>query len=222
MFPFRPIKSFPSPLIRVLRLQHLHTSPTVHIFKRSNQPIPSDPTTQTNQSSNLDKERYDKHAILKRVPKFLRPYTTQFIHAPISHVTAFIILHELTAIVPLIGTWYVLHQYHDLFMSSTMELPSWAIEKGTKIIDKAMQDWDFGDYSLNDKVRFIMEGAYAYVIVKALFPVRIVITLLGMPWFAKWFVLPFQKMFSRKRPVAKVEKQPIQEHAPKKVDKPRL
>lgn len=104
-----------------------------------------------------------------------------------------------------------------------MELPSWAIEKGTKIIDKAMQDWDFGDYSLNDKVKFIMEGAYAYVIVKALFPVRIAVSLLGMPWFAKWFVLPFQKMFSRKRrPVAKVEEQPIKEHSPKKVDKPRL
>lgn len=103
-----------------------------------------------------------------------------------------------------------------------MELPSWAIEKGTRIIDKAMQDWDFGDYSLNDKVKFIMEGAYAYVIVKALFPVRIAVSLLGMPWFAKWFVLPFQKMVSRKRPMAKVEGQAIKEHSPKKVEKPRL
>lgn len=158
------------------------------------------------------------HPILKRVPRFLRPYTTQFIGAPVSHVTAFIILHELTAIVPLVGFWYVLHRYHDLFMSASLDLPAWAIEKGTKVIDKAMADWNFDDYSLNDKMRFIMEGAYAYVIVKALFPVRLAASLLGMPWFARWFVLPFTKMFSRKPPAAPA----IPPQTVKKVSKPRL
>lgn len=221
MFPFRPVRTAYKPLVCGLRLQHLHSSSLSLLFSKKvpdqhKQPVAT-PATE------IDKEGYNKHPILSKVPKFMRPYTTHFIRAPVSHVTAFLILHELTAIVPLIGTWYVLHQYHDLFMTASMDLPAWAIEKGTKIIDKAMQDWDFGDYSFNDKVKFIMEGAYAYVIVKALFPIRIVFSLLGMPWFAKWFVLPFTKMFSKKKPVAPKEVDSnVQQHIPKKVDKPRL
>lgn len=195
-----------------------HTSPALALFGKNSPAPASPPPTSSNQA---EKQAYDKHPILSRIPKFLRPYTTQFIHAPVSHVTAFIILHELTAIVPLVGTWYVLHQYHDLFMTASMDLPAWAIEKGTKIIDKGLQDWDFGDYSFNDKAKFIMEGAYAYVIVKALFPVRLGISLLGMPWFARWFVLPFTKMFSRKK-TKKVEGSEKTEHTPKKIEKPRL
>lgn len=164
---------------------------------------------------------YKTHPILKRVPRFLRPYTTRFIGAPVSHVTAFLILHELTAIVPLVGFWYLFHQYHDVFMSASMDLPAWALEKGTKVIDKAMADWDFGNYSMNDKVKFIMEGAYAYVIVKALFPVRLGFSLLGMPWFAKWFVLPFTNMFSRTRKTPPAPST-TPEQTVKKVTKPRL
>jgi hypothetical protein len=45
--------------------------------------------------------RADK--VLNRVPRFLRNYTDGLRNAPVSHVVAFLILHELTAIVPLIG-----------------------------------------------------------------------------------------------------------------------
>lgn len=172
-----------------------------------------------------DDPKYDNHKILKRVPRFLRPYTTQFIYAPVSHVTAFLILHELTAIVPLVGVWYALHQYHDVFMGLTLDLPDWALEKGTKVMDKVLQDWDFKDYSLNEKMQFITEGAYAYVIVKALFPVRLAVSLFGMPFFAKWFVLPFTRFFVRKKAQAAPAKQPdnaIQPHKVKKVKKFRI
>lgn len=164
------------------------------------------------------------HPILKRVPKFLLPYTKNFINAPISHVTAFLILHELTAIVPLVGFWYLFHKYH---WSVPMDLPSWAIEKGTKIIDKSMESFDYTNFSLADKARFIMEGAYAYVLVKTLFPIRIMVSLGLMPLFAKYFVVPFTRMFRRKRtPKAASEALDINE-APaqvklKKVNKPRL
>lgn len=164
---------------------------------------------------------YENHPLLSKIPRFLRPYTTQFITAPVSHVTAFVVLHEITAIVPLVIIWYVLHQHHDLLMVSALDLPAWAIEKGTKVIDKAMTDWDFGNYSLNDKVRFITEGAYAYVIVKALFPIRLAFSLLGMPFFARWFVLPITGLF-KKKPAPKPEKVSIEPHAAKTVEKPRL
>ncbi|QFZ29822.1 putative MIOREX complex component [Clavispora lusitaniae] len=234
MLLFRPIGVLrPRGLISFHSNRSFHVSPLSLLFKGGNpanrkvggetEPLPKPeikpvaPITPKQSDAALE-ETYRKHPILKRVPRFLRPYTTQFIGAPVSHVTAFLILHEFTAIVPLVGLWYVFHQHHDLFMSASMDLPAWAIEKGTKVIDSAMANWDYGNYSLNDKVKFIMEGAYAYVIVKALFPIRLVFSLVGMPWFAKWFVLPFTKMFSRKaKPKSSTPVQTV-----KKVEKPML
>lgn len=132
--------------------------------------------------------------IASRIPKFLRPYTTDFMHAPISHVTAFIVLHELTAIVPLIGLWYVFHQHHEWI---PMDLPTWALDKGMAVIDKGLDKWDFSDYSVTEKAKFIMEGTYAYAITKALFPFRLMFSVSMMPWFARWFVVPITRAFSR-------------------------
>lgn len=156
-----------------------------------------------------------KHPILDRIPRFLRRYAGRFINAPVSHVSAFLILHELTAIMPLIGIWYFLHHNHD--MIPTMDLPSWALEKGTKVIDKSMEKFDFSDYSLHDKAQIIVEGAYAYVVVKALFPVRLGFSLALMPLFAKWVILPITRLFGRKQ---EVEEKPAVKL--KKVEKPRL
>ena len=36
-----------------------------------------------------------------RLPKFLQRYTTSIVNAPVSHVASFLLLHEITAIVPL-------------------------------------------------------------------------------------------------------------------------
>ena len=62
-------------------------------------------------------------------------------NAPVSHVVSFLILHELTAIVPLLSLWYLFHQFPDMLPS--FDLPTWAIDKGTKIIDDAMNKYDF-------------------------------------------------------------------------------
>lgn len=40
--------------------------------------------------------------VLDRLPKFLHPYTSGLRNAPGTHITSFLILHELTAIIPLI------------------------------------------------------------------------------------------------------------------------
>ncbi len=40
--------------------------------------------------------------IQNRIPRFFRPYTAPLLHAPGTHITSFLILHELTAIIPLI------------------------------------------------------------------------------------------------------------------------
>lgn len=176
--------------------------------------------TKTTDISDIDAAKLQSHPILKRVPKFLQKYCIRFIDAPFSHVTAFLILHELTAIVPLVGIWWVLHKYN---FSIPLDLPLWAIDKGTKIIDKLLESVDFSKFSLNDKWRIISEGAYAYVIVKFLLPVRVFVSLALMPWFARTFVVPFTSLFSKKKkPQTKLVTTPPAEVKVKPVTKPRL
>lgn len=49
-----------------------------------------------------------------RLPKFLQRYTTPLITAPVTHISAFLLLHELTAIVPLFGLAGLFHYSHWL------------------------------------------------------------------------------------------------------------
>jgi hypothetical protein len=46
-----------------------------------------------------------------RLPAFLRRYTTPLRNAPVSHISAFLLLHEITAIVPLFGFAAVFHYF---------------------------------------------------------------------------------------------------------------
>lgn len=47
--------------------------------------------------------------ITSRLPRFLQRYTTPLITAPITHISAFLLLHELTAVVPLFGLAATFH-----------------------------------------------------------------------------------------------------------------
>lgn len=202
-----------------LWLRLLHRSAPRHLFKGDlasaspNHPPPSSPVT---------------HPILKRIPRFLRPYTSNFINAPLSHVTAFLILHELTAIVPLVGFWYLFHKYHWMI---PMDLPTWAIERGSKIIDSSLERFDFSTYSVGDKFAIVTEGAYAFVVVKFLLPLRILLSVTLMPSFARWFIIPFTKMWRRNKtpppPAVSLSPKAHGDHVDtavktKKIDKPRL
>lgn len=44
-----------------------------------------------------------------RLPRFLQKYTKQVVNAPITHISAFLLLHELTAVVPLVGLAGIFH-----------------------------------------------------------------------------------------------------------------
>ena len=57
---------------------------------------PSDLTPETSQKARARLEH-----INSRLPKTLRGYTTPLVNAPLSHISAFLLLHELTAVVPL-------------------------------------------------------------------------------------------------------------------------
>ncbi|KAL7625204.1 hypothetical protein AAE478_004419 [Parahypoxylon ruwenzoriense] len=61
-------------------------------------------------SSAARKQTQRLHAILERagkwVPRRLRPYLSRLRSAPLSHVAAFLALHEVTAVAPLLGLTY--------------------------------------------------------------------------------------------------------------------
>jgi hypothetical protein len=59
-----------------------------------------------NQTSRIDK-------ILSRLPPSLQKYTTNLRSAPVSHVVAFLLLHEITAVLPLLGLFGLFHYYSD-------------------------------------------------------------------------------------------------------------
>ncbi len=60
------------------------------------------------------KTRLRVDRINARLPRFLRRYTTPLVAAPLTHISAFLLLHELTAIVPLFGLAGFFHYTHWL------------------------------------------------------------------------------------------------------------
>lgn len=138
------------------------------------------------------------HPIFKRLPKFLHKYAVNFINTPVSHVTSFIVLHELTAVVPLFALWGTFH-----YLDFTPQLGDWIMERGIEFI-KAMGERNGWDFSGPEKgYRLILQGASAYAIVKTLLPLRAAISLFLTPWFARRFVIPITRVFRRKKVVDK-------------------
>jgi hypothetical protein len=157
--------------------------------------------------------------INRRLPKFLHKHTSALASAPLSHITSFLILHEITAIVPLFGLAATFHYTHWL--------PSWFAEgawvlagveqfgkyfkrkgwvRGEDVVEaehevelrRRDQLWNVGEGG----ARLIVEFATAYTITKALLPLRVMMSVWATPWFARTTTLPviarFKRLFSRK------------------------
>jgi Hypothetical protein FLILHELTA len=60
-------------------------------------------------SNSTSKTRARVSKILDRVPRPLRKYTNGLRTAPITHIISFLVLHEITAVVPLVGLSYYFH-----------------------------------------------------------------------------------------------------------------
>lgn len=159
------------------------------------------------------RSRFDR--LINRTPRFLRPALTSLRVAPISHVTAFFVLHEITAIVPLFGLAGAFHYLHWLppyftegawVMDGVEKFGRYARKKGW-ISDKEEQSVEeeiaqghaaeieegkTSDMFKRDQetTRWIVEFATAYAVVKALIPLRIVVSVWASPWFARWTIIP--------------------------------
>lgn len=136
-----------------------------------------------------------EHPLFKRIPKFLHPYTIGFMNAPVSHVTSFILVHELTAIAPLFGLWGI---FYYLDYTPVAGIPDWLLVKGTHFIDILADRNGWTSLKSETGAKIVLQGAVAYAIVKVLLPFRVFISLASMPWVARWVVIPFTRLFTRK------------------------
>lgn len=167
------------------------TSP-VTLNKLSSDTCHQDTPTKTSNDGKIVVD-ISKHPIIKRLPKFLHPYTVRFLNAPVSHVTSFMILHELTAIAPLFGLWGLFSYYEYM----PPGIPQFLIESGTDFINRMGERNSWTSLKSEEGAKMVLQGAAAYAIVKVLLPVRAAVSLLVMPWFARWVVIPCTRTFRR-------------------------
>lgn len=154
-----------------------------------------------------------------RLPRFLQRYTTPLRNAPVSHITAFLLLHEVTAIVPIFGFVALFHYFNWLpplaegkWVKDGMEkFGKWLRKRGWiddgraseggepvgKVRNWFSKRWGQGEGG----VRLVVEFATAYAITKALLPLRLVLSVWATPAFARWTVLPItwvaQRVYGR-------------------------
>ncbi|KAK0378267.1 hypothetical protein CMEL01_05062 [Colletotrichum melonis] len=150
--------------------------------------------------------------ILDRVPLRFQKYTTGLRKAPVSHVVAFLILHEITAVVPLLGLFGFFH--YTNFLPLEYVTGHWAgyVRDGVGMAERyfSRKGW-FGfdaqdrgtmtgqlegdgevestqdvleKWQRDGKYKVVVEVAMAWAITKALLPARILVSVWGTPWFA--------------------------------------
>lgn len=148
---------------------------------------------------------------IERTPSFLRPTVAALRQAPVSHIAAFAVLHELTAVVPLFGLagafhyWQWLPSYFaegEWIFAGVERFARYSRKKGwitqqeeTEITDETKRgnakDLESQKTALSTSAtRWVVEFATAYAIVKVLLPLRIVVSVWASPWFARVAVLP--------------------------------
>ncbi|KAF5123363.1 hypothetical protein E5D57_011276 [Metarhizium anisopliae] len=163
---------------------------------------------ESSQASRIDR-------VTARLPQRLQKYTNGLRNAPVSHVVSFLILHELTAIVPLCALFalfhyttfvpvaYVTSHFGDYVQTGISRFERYFSRKGwfgfgpgdadKEKADDAMDKWKSGE----QKYKILVEVALAYAITKALLPIRIIGSVWATPWFAG-VLLRLRRVLTRK------------------------
>ncbi|EFW16065.1 conserved hypothetical protein [Coccidioides posadasii str. Silveira] len=155
--------------------------------------------------------RFEK--LNQRLPRFLQQYTAPLVNAPVAHITSFLILHEITAVVPLFGLVGVFHyggwmpslgdeEGNSAFDEGVKKFGKWlrrkgwvesgvtegnannVSERGNSVADSA------ANANASQGMRLILEFATAYAITKAMLPARIIASIWATPWFARHILGP--------------------------------
>jgi hypothetical protein len=125
-------------------------------------------------------------------------------------VTSFLILHELTAIVPLVGLAATFHytDYLPPYISDSdwvkegvekfgryFRRKGWFQEAASDDGESVDGDGTEGGWNVSDRgVKIVLEVATAWAVTKALLPLRLVGSVWATPWFARVFVLPVTRV----------------------------
>ncbi|KAH6987845.1 hypothetical protein BKA56DRAFT_577785 [Ilyonectria sp. MPI-CAGE-AT-0026] len=154
---------------------------------------------ESSQASRVDR-------ITAKLPRRLQKYTNGLRNAPVSHIVSFLILHELTAIVPILGLFGLFHYTNYIPLTYMTEYFGSYVQDGVSRFERyfkrkgwfgfgqednettnnrstseeAMERWHSGD----GRYKVVVEVALAYAITKALLPIRIVCSVWATPWFA--------------------------------------
>ncbi|KAJ0417727.1 hypothetical protein BJY00DRAFT_289208 [Aspergillus carlsbadensis] len=145
------------------------------------------------------------------LPSFLRAYITPLLGAPATHITSFLILHEITAVVPLFGLVAAFHYGNWLpdfstysgFEEGTRRFTRWLRKKGwveedvdvAGSISTTAGAVEESTEATGEKkgVRLVLEFATAYAVTKALLPIRIMWSVWATPWFARAVIAPVRR-----------------------------
>lgn len=165
--------------------------------------------------------------VLRRCPKFLRPSLSALYNAPVTHITAFLILHEVTAVVPLFGLAGAFHYFQWLppyFAEGAWVLAGverfgnyfrkkgWIDAREQKEAKELAEEENTQGAEGKGKrpgrisrwwgrgevgTRIVIEFATAYAMVKLFLPIRLVVSAWGAAWFARWTVIPVSNSLKR-------------------------
>lgn len=164
--------------------------------------------------------------LTSRLPKFLQGYTTPLIHAPLTHISAFLLLHELTAVIPLFGLAGVFHylKWMPPFISEGKWISDgvekfgkyfrkkgWLGEEGkanrykwwgrseggTRIVVECASPPLLALLPMNLALTKSPRFATAYAITKALLPLRLILSVWATPWFARVAIIPLTNAFRK-------------------------
>ncbi|MCJ1441047.1 MAG: hypothetical protein MMC23_001533 [Stictis urceolatum] len=166
------------------------------------------------------------HRVHSRLPRFLQRFTTPLLDAPLTHITSFLLLHELTAVIPLFTLAGIFHYTHWLppfisegkWISDGVEKfgryfrrKGWlrdgevTQEEVDSVVDEERGETKGVIRGVREKwwgrgeggVRLVVEFATAWAVTKALLPARLIVSVWGTPWFARVAVVPGLNLFKR-------------------------
>lgn len=123
-----------------------------------------------------------------------------------SYFTSFMILHEITAIVP-IPVFYACFQWLDVEAPSIIYSDPRILEYGRKFANRTFHTNDHGQDMKHAQVssssdsteewreleRKVVHLAYAYALTKVLMPVRIAASVSLTPWFSRRITSPLMR-----------------------------
>ncbi|KAL2119278.1 hypothetical protein VTJ04DRAFT_6238 [Mycothermus thermophilus] len=170
-------------------------------------PYPS-ATQPSSPSASQPLTRLDR--LISRLPRRFQPAASRLRSAPGKHITAFLILHEVTAVVPILAIFSGLHYFFGASGGGAKEgekdLVSWVLDHCAGYVSEGIRRWEkylvkrqmygFDDgkiegeegvlrrWEQESKYRVVVELAVAYAVTKVLLPVRIAASLWMTPWLA--------------------------------------